>query len=168
MSGVGTELGKLISEKLSKDLSGKWDSYGVAWCERNRELILSNLAEHLPGLNNVEYVDVLEAAISAAKEAGPSTKPETDFTDKPGSALESVIPKWLPAGDGCKCNDWRKKLDTWGYAETVRRREQVIDRLLHASTRLPFVLRSMPEALRRAGANRMLDKALALADPASG
>ena len=168
MSGVGTELGKLISERLSKGLSDKWDSYGVAWCERNRQLILSNLTEHLSGLNDAECMEVLEEAIRAAKEAGPSTKSEVVFTDRPGSALESVIPKWLPAGDGCACNDWKKKMDRWGHAGCLLRREQILTKLLHASTQLPLILRSMPEALRRAGANRLLDKALALADPASG
>ena len=53
-------------------------------------------------------------------------------------------------------------MDKWGHAECLRRRDQIIDRLLPASTQLPLVLRSMPEALRRAGANRMLDKAFAL------
>ncbi|HBV65291.1 MAG TPA: hypothetical protein DEF45_19965 [Rhodopirellula sp.] len=79
-----------------------------------------------------------------------------------GWALEHVIPKWLPTGDGCKCTDWKHKMDKWGHAECLRRRDQIIDRLLPASTQLPLVLRSMPEALRRAGANRMLDKAFAL------
>ena len=87
------------------------------------------------------------------------------FRNKVGSALEHVIPKWLPKGDGCKCNDWKVKMDNWGHAECLRRREQILDRLLHASTQLPLVLRSMPESLRRAGANRMLDKAFALSDP---
>ena len=58
MSGVGTEMSKLIPDwatqfkgKCScKDTAKKWDSYGVDWCERNRDMIIAHLlsqSEHL-------------------------------------------------------------------------------------------------------------------------
>ncbi len=58
MSGVGTEISKLIPEWAIKQGSGcscksvsaKWDKYGIAWCERNRERIVDHLmgqSQHL-------------------------------------------------------------------------------------------------------------------------
>tara|TARA_R110002012_G_scaffold286594_1_gene478213 strand:+ start:2924 stop:3187 length:264 start_codon:yes stop_codon:yes gene_type:complete len=51
MSGVGTELLKMIPKWAVREGSGckckstaaKWDKYGIAWCERNRERIIDHL-----------------------------------------------------------------------------------------------------------------------------
>ena len=51
MSGVGTELSKMIPDWAVEDKKGcscksmaaKWDKYGIAWCERNANLIVGHL-----------------------------------------------------------------------------------------------------------------------------
>ena len=87
MSGVGTELSRLIPDWAVKQGSGcncksvakKWDKYGVAWCERNRELIVGHLlgqSDHLiPAFKLVPEAarklvadKLLNKAIRAAKE----------------------------------------------------------------------------------------------------
>jgi hypothetical protein len=58
MSGVGTELSKLIPDwavKMNtgcgcKNVAKKWDQYGIDWCERNRTKLVAHLmsqSEHL-------------------------------------------------------------------------------------------------------------------------
>lgn len=61
MSGVGTELSKLIpdwavSDKKGckcKSMAAKWDKYGVAWCERNKTVIVNHLMSQVDRLNSV-------------------------------------------------------------------------------------------------------------------
>ncbi len=76
MSGVGTELSKLIPDwatqfkgKCScKDTAKKWDSYGVDWCERNRESLVNHLMsqeKHLSSLFRLVPETLKRATASA-------------------------------------------------------------------------------------------------------
>lgn len=93
----------------------------------------------------------------------PST--ERTFKNRFGSALEHVIPSWLPKSEGCKCDDWKVMLDKWGHRECVKRRGRILAKLMDASEELPLILRSVPESIREKTANRYLDKAYKLSDP---
>ncbi len=93
----------------------------------------------------------------------PST--ERTFKNRFGSALEHVIPNWLPKSEGCKCNEWKVMLDKWGHKECVKRRARILAKLMEASEDLPALLRSVPKSIREKTANRYLDKAYKLSDP---
>lgn len=51
MSGVGTELSKMIPDWAVADKKGckcksmaaKWDKYGIEWCERNINMMVAHL-----------------------------------------------------------------------------------------------------------------------------
>ncbi len=91
--------------------------------------------------------------------------PDRPFRNRFGSALEHVIPNWLPKSEGCNCSEWRIMLDKWGHGECVKRRGRIFEKLMDASNDLPLLLRSVPKSIREKTANSYLDKAYKLSDP---
>jgi len=83
------------------------------------------------------------------------------FENKPGSALESLIPKWAIQFDTkCKCKDMKEKLDAWGTAGAELRKDQVISHLMEQSDLLIPIFRGIPAMLRRSAASRLVEKAI--------
>lgn len=89
MSGVGTELSKLIPDWAlqfkggcsCRDTAKKWDTYGIPWCERNREALINHLMsqeKHLSSvfklvpetLKRIAAGKLIDRAIKAAKDSG--------------------------------------------------------------------------------------------------
>ena len=86
MSGVGTELSKMIPDWAVADKKGckcksmaaKWDKYGIDWCERNVNLMVAHLlgeSERLipamhkmpESLKRLAAMQMIKAAIKRAK-----------------------------------------------------------------------------------------------------
>lgn len=88
------------------------------------------------------------------------------FHGKPGSALASLIPEWAIDGKkGCTCRDMAAKMDKWGIDGCLLHRSSIIDHLVReSSVKLIPILKLAPIALRKAGANRLFDKAISLAN----
>lgn len=88
------------------------------------------------------------------------------FVNKPGSALASLIPEWAIDGKkGCKCRDMAAKMDRWGIEGCLLNRQTIINHLVReSSVKLIPILKLAPMALRRAGANRLFDRAINLAN----
>ena len=83
------------------------------------------------------------------------------FENKPGSALESLIPKWAVQFDkDCKCKDMKKKIDAWGTSGAELRKDQIVSHLISQSDLLIPVFRGIPAMLRKAAATRLVDKAI--------
>jgi len=81
--------------------------------------------------------------------------------NKPGSALESLIPKWaVQFKTGCKCKDFRDKMDKWQTAGCEARRDTIVSHLMSQSDLLIPVFRGIPTALRKAAATRLVNKAI--------
>ena len=88
MSGVGTEMAKLIPDWAQnlkkgcacKDMAIKWDKRGIEWCERNMNTLVNHImlqSEHLIGplrlvpdsLKRIGAAKLVRTAISNAKKA---------------------------------------------------------------------------------------------------
>jgi len=83
------------------------------------------------------------------------------YTNKPGSALESLIPKWAVQFEkGCKCKDFRDKMDKWQTAGCEARRDTIVSHLMSQSDLLIPIFRGIPTALRKAAATRLVNKAI--------
>ena len=83
------------------------------------------------------------------------------FYNKPGSALESLIPDWaVQFKTGCKCKDFRDKMDKWQTAGCEARRDTIVSHLMSQSDLLIPVFRGIPTALRKAAATRLVNKAI--------
>ena len=85
------------------------------------------------------------------------------FYDKPGSALESLIPDWaVQFKSGCSCKDMKIKCDRWGTKGCEVRKDQIVSHLMEQSDRLIPVFRNTPTALRRVAALTLFKKAIKL------
>jgi hypothetical protein len=83
------------------------------------------------------------------------------YFNKPGSALESIIPAWVVQfKEGCKCKDFRDKMDKWGTEGCVARENQIIGHLMHQSDKLIPVFQGLPQSFRKAAAKKLLAKAI--------
>lgn len=81
--------------------------------------------------------------------------------NKPGSALESLIPDWVVQfKDGCGCKDYSKKMDKWGTEGCIARENEIIGHLMQQSDKLIPVFRGLPQSLRKAAAKKLLAKAI--------
>ena len=90
---------------------------------------------------------------------------EIDLHDKPGTALASIIPNWaVDVKKGCACRDMAKKMDRWGVKGCIAHYDAIVDHLLtKGSDALIPMLSVAPAALKKAGAKRLLNKAIKLA-----
>jgi hypothetical protein len=83
------------------------------------------------------------------------------FANKPGSALESLIPKWAVQFEkGCKCRDIRDKMDRLGTRGVNAKKDQFVSHLMSQSDLLIPIFRGIPTALRKAAATRLVNKAI--------
>lgn len=91
-------------------------------------------------------------------EAQPS-----DFKNKPGSALQSLIPDWVVQfKKGCGCKDMRIKMDRWGTDGCIARENQIIGHLLQQNDKLIPMFRGLPKSIKKLAAKKLLDKAIKL------
>jgi len=85
------------------------------------------------------------------------------FLNKPGSALESLIPEWVVQfKDRCGCKDYSKKMDKWGTEGCEARRDEIIEHLMQQSDKLIPIFRGLPDSFRKASAKKLLAKAIAM------
>ena len=85
------------------------------------------------------------------------------FLNKPGSALESLIPDWVVQfKTGCGCKDYRKKMDGWGTEGCIARENQIIGHLLKQNDKLIPMFRGIPMSLKKMAAKKLLAKAIEL------
>lgn len=85
------------------------------------------------------------------------------FHNKPGSALESLIPDWaVQFKTGCKCKDYRDKMDRWQVKGCEAREDMIVAHLMAQSDKLIAVFRGIPTPLRRMAAKRLFRKAIEL------
>ena len=89
---------------------------------------------------------------------------ETDsFHNKPGSALQSLIPDWVVQfKTGCGCKDYRKKMDGWGTEGCIARENQIVGHLLKQNDKLIPMFRGIPMSLKKIAAKKLLAKAIEL------
>mgnify|MGYP006969580281 CR=1 FL=1 len=87
----------------------------------------------------------------------------SNYFDKPGSALESLIPGWaVQFKEGCSCKDMALKMDRWRTAGCEAREDMIVAHLMEQSDRLIAVFRGIPTPLRRMAARRLFAKAIQL------
>ena len=80
---------------------------------------------------------------------------------KVGTELTGLIPDWaVQFKRGCSCRDMAKKMDHWGLDGCEARRQQIVTHLTSQSDMLVPVLRGLPVALKRVGANNLLNRAM--------
>ena len=85
------------------------------------------------------------------------------YHNKPGSALESLIPDWVVQfKKGCGCKDYRKKMDGWGTEGCIARENQIIGHLLKQNDKLIPMFRGIPMSLKKIAAKKLLAKAIEL------
>ena len=90
-----------------------------------------------------------------------NAKNSSQFHNKPGSALESLIPDWVVQfKKGCGCKDYSKKMDRWGTEGCLAREKEIVGHLMGQSDKLIPIFRSIPKSLREAAAKKLLAKAI--------
>ncbi len=78
-----------------------------------------------------------------------------------GTELSSLIPDWAVANSkGCGCRNYAKKMDRWGLSGCEANRKAIVKHLTQQSDNLIPLFRNVPEALKRAIATRLLNKAM--------
>lgn len=109
----------------------------------------------------------------AAKEVSRATSevkksdgvPSEGYHNKPGSALESLIPKWaVQEKEECSCKSMKLKMDRMGSVECSKRIEEIVQHLLQQDKKLIPVLQSVPKSLQRAAATKLVKKAIKLSE----
>ena len=87
----------------------------------------------------------------------------SEFKNKPGTALQSLIPDWVVQfKKGCGCKDYRKKMDGWGTDGCIARENQIIGHLLQQNDKLIPMFRGVPKSIKKLAAKKLLDKAIKL------
>ena len=83
------------------------------------------------------------------------------YQNKPGSAMESLIPKWVVQfKSGCGCKDYKKKMDKWGTEGCEARENQIVGHLLKQNDKLIPMFRGIPMSLKKVAAKKLLAKAI--------
>ena len=86
-------------------------------------------------------------------------------SDGVGTKLASLIPDWATTDtSGCGCKSWIKKMNRWGVSGCEANREEIINHLVKQKKYLIGPLRLVPDAVAKAGATKLLDKAIRLSE----
>lgn len=136
-------------------------THSVVHPERNR----CSCGQGFDGNGKIVNVDVPHVVIKAGRLKEESAS--EGFHNKPGSALESLIPQWAVSNSkGCKCRDKKKQMDRLGTdgCKQTKNYEMLVDHLVKQSDRLIPMLRGIPHSFRERGARRLLDKAIKLSE----
>lgn len=105
-------------------------------------------------------------AAEQASQASPEVEQSEELSvggyhNKPGSALESLIPDWVVQfKKGCGCKDYSKKMDRWGTDGCIAREKEIVGHLMGQSDKLIPIFRGIPKSLREAAAKKLLAKAI--------
>ncbi len=87
------------------------------------------------------------------------------FTNKPGSALESLIPDWvLQEKRDCDCESMRDRMNRLGTEKCKIRKSSIVNHLLKQSGHLILPLAILPEHLKKSAARRLVEKAIELSE----
>jgi hypothetical protein len=132
-------------------------THSVVHPERNR----CSCGQGFDGNGKIVNVDVPHVVIKAGRLKEESLS--EGFHNKPGSALESLIPDWVVQfKEGCGCKDYRKKMDGWGTEGCIARENQIIGHLLKQNDKLIPMFRGIPMSLKKIAAKKLLAKAIEL------
>ena len=83
------------------------------------------------------------------------------FTNRPGTALASIIPKWAAKQrNGCSCKDYQKKMDLWGTDGCEKMFDNIVDHLSGQKSELAYPFNKLPDALIRQGAKSLVRRAI--------
>ena len=112
------------------------------------------------------YPDVIQCPcgkVSTVDDLSNSSSSTNEFKNKPGTALESLIPDWVVQfKKGCGCKDFRKKMDGWGTEGCIARENQIVGHLLNQNDKLIPMFRGIPMSLKKIAAKKLLAKAIEL------
>jgi len=104
-----------------------------------------------------------DPAVNPKTTSKPVSK-KTGMYGRPGTALSSLIPDWATKDrSGCSCKSYAKKMDRWGVPGCETNRDQIINHLVGQKKYLTGPLKLVPDAVARAGATKLLDKAIRMA-----
>jgi len=88
---------------------------------------------------------------------------EYKFKNKPGTALESLIPKWaIQNSQQCSCASMKARMDKMGTQWCIDQSDMLIEHLIQQSDKLIPIFRGLPDSFRRASAKKLLAKAIAM------
>jgi hypothetical protein len=76
----------------------------------------------------------------------------------PGAELKRIIPSILRYS-GCSCNDYAKKMDSWGVDGCETRFDEIVNYLVEQATRHPYA-RILPQKMTKHQAEVWLRKAI--------
>lgn len=109
--------------------------------------------------------DGSKVKIAATDSASTADATNSRYANKPGSALESLIPKWaVQEKEECSCKSMKLKMDRMGSVECSKRIEEIVQHLLQQDKKLIPVLQSVPKSLQRAAATKLVKKAIKLSE----
>ncbi len=88
----------------------------------------------------------------------------SEFKNRPGDALESLIPEWAVEMDksNCGCHNMKKAMNQWGTKMCEKKRDYLVRHLLSQEEHLVKPLRYLPQSVKEAAARRLVDKAIKL------
>jgi hypothetical protein len=132
-------------------------THSVVHPERNR----CSCGQGFDGNGKIVNVDVPHVVIKTGRIEDESGS--EGFHNKPGSALETLIPDWVVQfKTGCGCKDYRKKMDRWGTEGCIARENQIIGHLMEQNDKLIPMFRGIPMSLKKIAAKKLLAKAIEL------
>ncbi len=85
------------------------------------------------------------------------------FSNRPGTALASIIPKWAAKQrKGCSCKSYQKKMDAWGTEGCKKMFDNIVEHLTSQQSLLIAPLRVLPKSLTEYGARTLVKRAIDL------
>ena len=89
----------------------------------------------------------------------------SDYRDKPGTALKSLIPEWfLGETKNCGCRDFERKMNEYGVTGCEGKHfEEIVEHLMNQRKNLKHIFRIVPMSVQRIAVKRLVTDAIELA-----
>jgi hypothetical protein len=134
----------------------------LSWIKENKPAIVDELVEERKEYESAKKNDAAKGFAAREANAAPrvsvGTILEQVIQSKVPDSLLSLVPKAT-----CGCSDYIKKMNKWGIDGCVQRKREIVKHLVSQSEKMGAIASAVPESFRRKMAEKMFDRAIAIA-----
>lgn len=134
----------------------------LSWIKENKPAIVEELIEE----NNRRRASPKKTAVKEIPARDVEARPKVEV----GTILEEVIQSKVPDSllslvpkATCGCSDYKKKMNTWGIDGCLQRKREIVKHLVSQSEKMGAMVSVVPKSFREKMAEKMFDRAIAIA-----
>lgn len=134
----------------------------LSWIKENKPAIVDELVQENKQKQLAKKKDAAKE-VNAGPRVEVGTILEEVIQSKVPDSLLSLVPK-----ASCGCSDYKKKMNGWGINGCLQRKREIVRHLVSQTEKMGALVSAVPESFRKKMAEKMFDRAIAIAVEQAG